>query len=468
MKAILALAIIVVFPTLPAYAETTRFCIEGELDLGARYQGTHARGGEFYPTTFCVISDDHSERAQFTGAGKSNPDMYGEWSVAYLPPDMVRILNRKSPPDIEFSDTDNAQEARAVRRLDPHRLLSEYLAHPERFTGTNVEYTDSRLLSFEASADMPLRGRVPVIWRWEWSGPESPRAELRVDGEILFRGTGHWATLTDEEAAEAWSRTPGADPIEVPGIQWPSRVSMEHAELAGGVHLVTGVRSGFQHLVVETSEGLVIGDAPAGWVELHHLPAADMVPGLGISGLSEKLIDFIKQEWPQTPIAAVALTHHHDDHAGGARAFAAAGAAVYAPAPVEAFLEKALNRSEMPADRLSAAESSIDIIPVAETVTIGEGPQQVRLVPMGSTPHVSAMLGVWAAETEHFFVSDIHVPRSEDDHPSEHRAVSECWFADWAVKNLPQEIKVVNSHSGVVTPGERLSAYLESEICQAE
>jgi len=86
-------------------AATTRFCIEGEFDLGARYQGTHSRAGEFYPTTWCVVTDGGTERVLFSATGQSNPDLDGSWTVAYFPPERVRIVNRDNPPDIEFHDT---------------------------------------------------------------------------------------------------------------------------------------------------------------------------------------------------------------------------------------------------------------------------------------------------------------------------------------------------------------------------
>jgi hypothetical protein len=84
---------------------------------------------------------------------------------------------------------------------------------------------------------------------------------------------------------------------------------------------------------------------------------------------------------------------------------------------------------------------------------------------MGPTPHVDSMLGVWALDKDYFFVSDIHVPRSDADTPREDRAITECWFAKWAVDNLPPEVRVANSHSATVTPVSRLAKYLESDLC---
>jgi glyoxylase-like metal-dependent hydrolase (beta-lactamase superfamily II) len=461
-----ALAVLALSAALPAFAETTRFCLTGEFDLGARYQGTHSRAGEMYPMTWCVITDDESERVQFSASGKSNPDMEGGWTVAYLSNGLVRIVNRDDPPDIEFRNTNSVDEARGTRRLDPRRLVEEYHSNPSRFTHIEVEFQGQNLASVETQTDLPLRGRVAVVWQWDWTNPDTPGAQLSVDGDLMFRATGQWEVLSKNEAAETWSATPGADPIDVPGDNWPSSVNMQLQELDDGVHLVTGVRSGFQHIVVETSDGLVIGDAPAGWVELHQIPPTDLVPGLGISGLSEQFIDFLKAEFEGQEIAAVGLTHFHDDHAGGARAFAAEGARIYAPAASVSFLEGAFNDDQMPKDRLSRQSMSVDVIPVSNDAITQIGNDQVRLVPIGSNPHVDAMLGVWAVGKGYFFVSDIHVPRSDADEPSSGRAETECWFARKAVAMLPNDVQIVNSHSGTITPVSRFQNYIESDICQ--
>ena len=291
---------------------------------------------------------------------------------------------------------------------------------------------------------------------------------MPVDGSLIFRATGRWEVPGEDTIKALLSDTPGSEPVQVPGDRWPSRISMERIDIAEGVWLVRGVRTGFQHIVIETGDGLVVGDAPAGWVEFHQLPPADLVPGLGVSGLSENLVDFLQRELPGRRIAAAVITHHHDDHAGGARAFAAEGADIYAPAHDEAFLEKALNRPEMPPDRLKATAAYIDVIPVAKPLTIGKGPNPVRLIPLDNGPHVEAMLGLWAVNQDYFFVSDVHVPRSEAEAPAQERARTECWFAGRAVDLLPDSTRVINSHSYIETPVSRLRAYLESDVCDRD
>ncbi len=435
-------------------ASTTEFCLVGEFNLGARYQGTEPGVDEFVPTSWCVVTEDESERVMFSGSGKSNPDMHSSWTIALLPPDLVLVVNADDPPESEFRDSDSRAAALRIRRIDPRRLLEEHKRKPLK--RAKVQIKDGKLQKLRTSADFPLRGRVPVAWMWNWNDSEHPQLELKVDGEVFFRARGTWRHLGDDEAQTRWRVTPGVDPVEVPGDRWPSRINMQRIDLAGGVSLVRGVRTGFQHLIVDTADGLVVADAPAGWVELHQIPPTDLVPGLGISGLSQRFVDFLESEFPGRPIRAVAVTHVHDDHAGGAGAFAAAGAAVYAPADIASFLEGAFNKIEQP---------QIGVIPVSKAELLEDANNPVNLISIGASPHSSAALGVHAVEAGYFFVSDLHVPNSDADTPREDRMLMECWFAGWAAKNLPPATIVLNSHSANQTPVSRLERYLQSSTC---
>lgn len=459
----------------------TEFCLDGEFDLAARYQGMQPSVRELWPAEWCVVTEDVSDRVHFRGSGRSNPDLSGSFAVTYLPPDVVRIVNRDNPPDLEFAGAEIIGEARRNLRIDPVRLAEELAANPGwaspsadgwqsvAYPGeplpVRVRIVDGRLEALQTSADLPLRGTVPVHWNWDWEAEEAPALSLVVDGEQVFTARGEWRTLSEQAASALWQPSGDQAPRQIPGSAWPARIDMRLENLGGGAHIVRGVRTGFHHMVVETGDGLVVGDAPTGWVELQQIPPADLVPGLGVSGLSERLVDFLNEQFPGRRIRAVALTHTHDDHAGGARAFAAAGAEVYAPAEVSAFLTQALNREEMSGDRLAAANGRVDVLPVSDAIEL-EGDSAVRLLNIGRGPHVSASLGVWAVDAGYFFQSDLHVPVSDAATPREDRRVTECWFARWAVRHLPPETVVLGSHVTVSSPVSRLAEYLESAGCR--
>jgi len=461
----LLLPLISLFFPITAVGGATEFCLDGEFNLGARYQGMNPDADEFVATRWCVVTEVDSERVLFSGRGKSNPDLEGSWTVAALPPDLVRIVNADDPPDIEFRGADALAEANRIRRIDPRRLLEEHRETP--IENVRIQVEGGRVMALATSADLPLRGRVPVTWHWDWSDELHPVLIVKVDGEVFFTAQGVWRELNDDEAERLWQATPGADPVQVPGENWPARVDMRLVDVADGVHLVRGVRTGFQHLVVETTDGLIIADAPAGWVELHQIPPTDLVPGLGISGLAERFVDFLDEAFPGQRIHAVALTHAHDDHAGGARAFAAKHAVIFAPAGSSGFLERALNSGKMPRDRFTSVNGGVDVVPVSDAVTLSDPVNTVRLLSIGAGPHASASLGVHAVDAGYFFVSDLHVPNSDADTPRSDRARTECWFADWAVANLPPGTVVINSHSAPRTPVSRLEKYLQSDTCRA-
>ena len=91
------------------------------------------------------------------------------------------------------------------------------------------------------------------------------------------------------------------------------------------------------------------------------------------------------------------------------------------------------------------------------------GPAAAAILGGPAHPIGLVALGVLAGGV--FFQSDLHVPNSDADEPRAERAATECWFARWAVDNLPADTIVINTHSAFETPVSRLAVYLESDLC---
>ena len=62
-------------------SDTVEFCLNGEFDLAVRLQGMQPSGGEFSAASWCVITEDGSDRVHFRFGGQSNPDVTGEFAV---------------------------------------------------------------------------------------------------------------------------------------------------------------------------------------------------------------------------------------------------------------------------------------------------------------------------------------------------------------------------------------------------
>jgi len=96
--------------------------------------------------------------------------------------------------------------------------------------------------------------------------------------------------------------------------------NVEWNRLADGVHKIQGV--GHATIVVEMRDHLVVVEGP-----LYDARTAPVVQS-------------IKEKFPNKPIRYAVPTHHHLDHAGGIRAFMAAGATVIVPFAAKEFYSR--------------------------------------------------------------------------------------------------------------------------------
>ncbi|MFN2565808.1 MAG: MBL fold metallo-hydrolase [Gemmatimonadaceae bacterium] len=148
------------------------------------------------------------------------------------------------------------------------------------------------------------------------------------------------------------------------------------SQVAPGVHVLENVAPGYNMLVAEFGDHLVVVDAPNN------------------STVTERAIATIKRNIPGKPIRYVVPTHHHSDHAGGIRAFVAEGSTIVTTPGNAAFFRRvaAANPHTLRPDALSRSPRA----PVIETFTgrraFTDGTRTLELRDIGPSPHAQELV----------------------------------------------------------------------------
>ncbi|WP_224372032.1 MBL fold metallo-hydrolase [Hyalangium versicolor] len=169
-------------------------------------------------------------------------------------------------------------------------------------------------------------------------------------------------------------------------------LSLAETELAPGVWYLRG----FSHntIVVEQAKGVVVLEAP-------------LYPERG-----DAIIAWAKQKFPTKPITHVLATHHHSDHAGGLRAFVAAGATVVAHESVASFYQELFRApSTIRPDSLARTPAPIRLttVPAGGSLRFEDASHPVVAYSIDNT-HAADMLLFYLPNEKVAFVSDLFNP----------------------------------------------------------
>jgi len=176
-------------------------------------------------------------------------------------------------------------------------------------------------------------------------------------------------------------------------IYFPPGGSFKLVELAPNVQHVQG--GGANHLIVNMKDGLVVVDAPVD------------------NGESAEVIKLAKAKYPGKPIKTLVLTHHHMDHTGGVREFAAEGATVIVPTPDKAYFEEAIKRPHtIEPDAQQKAQKPANVQEVKDTLSLKDDTVEINLYNIPN-PHVEGYLLVHVAKENVLFVTDLISPRGQ-------------------------------------------------------
>ncbi len=329
--------------------------------------------------------------------------------------DAARRLARMLPQVLLEDALGRAATVRLVESLATLDRVSFVLVGGERLT-LDVD-RNGFVTAFEYRVDLPLSGDTVI--RWVYDDYRRTGDLLLPAGYSIFIGGRPWKRVQWRAAAHTPSDSavfeiPEGVPVP-PAPQPPSGVPAAGpeprvVERAPGIWQVQRLRSGFHPIFIELDEYVVAFEAPTGWLEMHEVPASNFTEGATSSSVAEELIRLIHETVPGKPIRSVVLSHFHNDHSGGVRAFIAEGATVVTTAPGRAVVERAIrNPHTIHPDRLSREPRTAKLEVVSGKHVITDGSRRVELIEV-ENEHAAGMLVAWVPAEKLLFVSDLFLP----------------------------------------------------------
>jgi len=299
-------------------------------------------------------------------------------------------------------------------------------------------YLDARtnlISKFETLLSDPYLG--DAVNEFVIAGYQTVNGRLFPTGQTLR--TGGELAQEYEYADVRINSNPSAATFEAPSAytaQTPPTVALAVKELAKDVYMVEGLGGGgggYTSLFVAFNDHVLVIEPPLN------------------EATSRTLIQKVKETVPGKPIRYVVATHHHSDHAGGARAFMADGVTlVTTPGNVSYFQKFANARFTVQPDAQQLSPRK----PVIETVqgrkrVFTDGAHTVELHDIGPNPHVREMLVVWLPNERILYEGDLFV-RNPDNSIAPAIAAT-VHFAEAVQKLGVQPTTLVDVHSRVYT-----------------
>jgi glyoxylase-like metal-dependent hydrolase (beta-lactamase superfamily II) len=249
----------------------------------------------------------------------------------------------------------------------------------------------------ESVVDDPILGdRRNVAWFTRWQ--EIPSAGIKIPRQIDSEANGRLLShtvITSASANSTLDSTLFAIPDSIVAKAQKSSTAIPPVvvtlvELAPGVWRAEG---GSHHsLVVEQPRQLVVVEAPQTSVR------------------SRAVLDTLRARFKGKSVGVVVNTHHHWDHAGGLRAYMAAGVPVLTHRRNADFVRRiASARKTIDLDALSRRPRVPIVQVVSDSVTIGSDDSRVVVYRI-PTAHVEGMLGAYVPAAKLLFVSDVLSP----------------------------------------------------------
>ena len=126
-------------------------------------------------------------------------------------------------------------------------------------------------------------------------------------------------------------------------------------------------------------------------------------------GQSEQSIALAKKRYPGKPVRYLILTHHHVDHVGGMRTYAAEGAAIVMGKGNGEYFRKVLARPETLNPEAPKKRFTAEVIEVDGKWSITDGGREIDAYVIDN-PHTASYLFPYVPDAKFGVVTDLYVP----------------------------------------------------------
>ena len=301
----------------------------------------------------------------------------------------------------------------------PSDVIDVVLQDGSQLAVVIAQATPRVLRALEFKTYLPGAGEVQVIWRWRgW----------RRHSELGFVPTEHTVAISDvafQEVKYSVFGTPKERPsaLALPANARADLMPQSHpgppllatGEIKPGVHLLNV--GGFTVMFVEFREFVVAVEAPSQHPGFEEIPARP--------GSTQPTSDFlaaIAKTVPSKPIRYLVVSHHHDDHLGGAGLAAQTGATVVVPSNHRLAAFKAIGA-------VYQGQAVIEVVSDSRTITDGE--RSIEVINVGRNPHTDSNLIVWLPRERVLFQGDLFYFSTNDAFPPPGRGTMNRFFAEW-------------------------------------
>ena len=280
----------------------------------------------------------------------------------------------------------------------------------------------------ESSYGHPVIGDIKVVTHY---GPYRDFAGVKFPTKIMQYQDG--LPVLDVTVTGVRANPPVS--IEVPANVRTTPTIVKSEKAADGVWLIAG--GSHNSVLIEMKDYLIVVEGPQG------------------DHRSMAVITEIKKLVPNKPIKYLVNTHHHFDHSGGVRAYAAEGATIVTHEINRPYFERAAANSwSLAPDLLAKSKKKPVFQTMGDNMVLTDGNRSVELYQIVGNGHHDGLIMAYLRKEKLLIQADAFNPRGVPKTPSPYAVNLEA-----NVRRLGLDIeRIVPIHEHIVPYGELLNA----------